>query len=53
MTQPSPGGTPAFDPMNLTEGIASSGDEILEFREKVYELAAHHRTTGHYPEKLM
>jgi catalase len=52
MTEPPPGGAPSFDPMNLTDGIAASGDEILHFRHDVYELAACERKTGKYPEKL-
>jgi catalase len=52
MTEPPPGGPPSFNPMNLTEGIDSSGDKLLEFREEVYKLAACERTTGKYPKKL-
>jgi catalase len=46
------GGVPAFNPLNLTEGIDISGDPILEFRKNVYELAAYQRTSGDYPEEL-
>ena len=39
-----------FGPLNLTDGITASKDEILGFRPGVYELAARDRLVG-VPEK--
>jgi catalase len=52
MTEPPSGDAPSFDPMDLTDGIDPSGDEILRFRHDVYELAAGERKSGDYPERL-
>jgi catalase len=52
MTEAPPGDVPSFDPMNLTDGIDPSDDEILHFRHDVYELAASERKSGEYPETL-
>jgi catalase len=52
MTEPPPGDTPSFNPMNLTDGIDPSGDEILHFRHDLYDLAACERKTGEYPPQL-
>ena len=52
MTEPPPGDTPSFNPMNLTDGIDPSHDKILRFRHDLYDLAACERKTGKYPSQL-